>query len=68
MPETYQKPHPPLFQPFSFSESSVRVGRQHNVVPITIVCDNEICTGQFKACQDGAAQVGKKLASVRESA
>jgi alkanesulfonate monooxygenase SsuD/methylene tetrahydromethanopterin reductase-like flavin-dependent oxidoreductase (luciferase family) len=30
-------------------------------VPITIVCDKEICTGQFKACQDGAAQVGKKF-------
>ncbi len=60
VPETYQKPHPPLFQPFSFSESSVRWAAQHNVVPITIVCDKEICTGQFKACQDGAAQVGKK--------
>jgi alkanesulfonate monooxygenase SsuD/methylene tetrahydromethanopterin reductase-like flavin-dependent oxidoreductase (luciferase family) len=61
VPETYQKPHPPLFQPFSFSESSVRWAAQHNVVPITIVCDKEICTGQFKACQDGAAQMGKKL-------
>ena len=60
VPETYQKPHPPLFQPFSFSESSVRWAAQHNVVPITIVCDKEICTGQFNACQDGAAQVGKK--------
>jgi alkanesulfonate monooxygenase SsuD/methylene tetrahydromethanopterin reductase-like flavin-dependent oxidoreductase (luciferase family) len=61
VPETYQKPHPPLFQPFSFSESSVRWAAQHNVVPITIVCDKEICTGQFKACQDGAAQVGKRF-------
>jgi len=61
VPETYQKPHPPLFQPFSFSESSVRWAAQHNVVPITIVCDKEICTGQFKACQDGAAQMGKKF-------
>jgi alkanesulfonate monooxygenase SsuD/methylene tetrahydromethanopterin reductase-like flavin-dependent oxidoreductase (luciferase family) len=61
VPETYQKPHPPLFQPFSFSESSVRWAAQNNVVPVTIVCDKEICTAQFKACQDGAAQVGKKL-------
>jgi len=61
VPETYQKPHPPLFQPFSFSESSVRWAAQHNVVPITIVCDKEICAGQFKACQDGAAQAGKKF-------
>ncbi len=61
VPEPYQKPHPPLFQPFSFSESSVRWATKNNVVPITIVCDREICTGQFKAAQDGAAQVGKKL-------
>lgn len=61
VPEPYQKPHPPLFQPFSFSESSVRWAAQNNVVPITIVCDKEICTAQFKACQDGAAQAGKKL-------
>jgi len=61
VPEPYQKPHPPLFQPFSFSESSVRWATKNNVVPITIVCDREICTGQFKAAQNGAAQVGKKL-------
>jgi len=61
VPEPYQKPHPPLFQPFSFSESSVKWAARNNVVPITIVCDTEICTGQFKACQDGAAAVGKKL-------
>jgi alkanesulfonate monooxygenase SsuD/methylene tetrahydromethanopterin reductase-like flavin-dependent oxidoreductase (luciferase family) len=60
VPETYQKPHPPLFQPFSFSESSVRWAAQHDVVPITIVCDKEICTGQFNACKAGAAQVDKK--------
>jgi len=62
VPEPYQKPHPPLFQPFSFSESSVRWAAKNNVVPITIVCDAEICLGQFRACQAGAAAAGRTLA------
>lgn len=61
VPEPFQKPHPPLFQPFSFSESSVHWAAQHNVTPLTIVCDKDICTGQFRACQAGAAEVGKNL-------
>lgn len=61
VPEPYQKPHPPLFQPFSFSESSVRWAAQNNVVPLTVVCDPDICSGQFRACQEGAAEVGKSL-------
>ncbi len=60
-PAIYQKPHPPLFQPFSFSESSVRWAAQNDVVPITIVCDPDICAGQFRAGQEGAAEVGKDL-------
>lgn len=61
VPEPYQKPHPPLFQPFSFSESSVRWAAKNNVVPITIVCDPEICLGQFRACQAGGAAAGRTL-------
>ena len=61
VPEPYQKPHPPLFQPFSFSESSVRWAAQNNVTPLTIVCDPDICAGQFRACQEGAAEAGKNL-------
>ena len=61
VPEPYQKPHPPLFQPFSFSESSVRWGTSHGAVPVTVVCHPEICAGQFRAAQEGAASVGRKL-------
>lgn len=60
-PQTYQKPHPPLFQPFSFSESSVKWAAQNGVVPITIVCDPDIAAGQFRACQEGAAEAGIDL-------
>jgi alkanesulfonate monooxygenase SsuD/methylene tetrahydromethanopterin reductase-like flavin-dependent oxidoreductase (luciferase family) len=62
VPETYQKPHPPLFQPFSFSESSVKWAAKNNVVPITIVCDPDIAKGQFRACQAGGAEAGRDLA------
>lgn len=61
VPEPYQKPHPPMFQPFSFSESSVKWAAQHDVVPVTIVTDPEIAKGQFRACQAGGAEVGKDL-------
>jgi alkanesulfonate monooxygenase SsuD/methylene tetrahydromethanopterin reductase-like flavin-dependent oxidoreductase (luciferase family) len=59
VPETYQKPHPPIFQPFSFSESSVRWGVAHDAVPITVVCDPQVAAGQFRAAQEAAASVGK---------
>lgn len=59
VPATYQKPHPPLFQPFSFSESSVRWGVAHGAVPITVVCDPTILAGQFHAGQEAANSVGK---------
>jgi alkanesulfonate monooxygenase SsuD/methylene tetrahydromethanopterin reductase-like flavin-dependent oxidoreductase (luciferase family) len=62
VPEPYQKPHPPLFQPFSFSESSVRWAAQRGIAPITVVCDPAICLKQFRACQAGAAEVGRNLA------
>ncbi len=62
VPELYQRSHPPLFQPFSFSESSITWAAQHNVVPVTVVCDPEIGLGQFRACQAGAAEAGRNLA------
>lgn len=61
VPEPYQKPHPPLFQPFSFSESSVKWAARNNVVPVTIVCDVEIAKGQFRACQAGGQEAGRTL-------
>lgn len=61
VPEPYQKPHPQIFQPFSFSESSVRWGSSHGAVPVTVVCHPEICEGQFRAAQEGAASAGRNL-------
>jgi alkanesulfonate monooxygenase SsuD/methylene tetrahydromethanopterin reductase-like flavin-dependent oxidoreductase (luciferase family) len=62
VPATYQKPHPPLFQPFSFSENSIRWGVAHNAVPISVICDPELLAGQFRAAQESAATIGKDYA------
>lgn len=61
VPETYQKPHPPIFQPYSLSESSVRWATSHGAIPITIVCDPELCKWQFRAAQEGGALAGRNL-------
>jgi alkanesulfonate monooxygenase SsuD/methylene tetrahydromethanopterin reductase-like flavin-dependent oxidoreductase (luciferase family) len=62
VPEPYQKPHPPLFQPFSFSDSSVRWATSHGATPISVVCDTELARSQIRAAQEGAAAVGRNLA------
>lgn len=59
VPETYQKPHPQIFQPFSFSESSIHWGVAHGAVPISVACNHEIAATHLRAAQAGAAQVGK---------
>ena len=62
VPEPYQKPHPPLFQPFSFSTPSIVWALQNDICPISILCDPAIALPQFQAAQAGAAEVGKNLA------
>jgi alkanesulfonate monooxygenase SsuD/methylene tetrahydromethanopterin reductase-like flavin-dependent oxidoreductase (luciferase family) len=62
VPATLQKPHPPLFQPFSFSESSIRWGVAHGAVPISVICDPTLLAGQFRAAQETAQSLGKDYA------
>lgn len=38
-PRPYQRPHPPVFQPFSFSEDTFRFCARENVVPIVMHTD-----------------------------
>jgi len=38
-PRPYQSPHPPVFQPFSFSEDTFRFCARENVVPIVMHTD-----------------------------
>jgi len=50
-PPTYNKRIPDLFQPFSFSEKSIKWAMSKNMVPISIVCDVETAKGQLRAAQ-----------------
>ncbi len=60
-PPTFNKRIPDLFQPFSFSEKSIKWAMGKNMVPISIVCDVETAQGQLRAAQEGAAEAGIKL-------
>ncbi|MGB5096718.1 MAG: LLM class flavin-dependent oxidoreductase [Porticoccaceae bacterium] len=52
-PKTYNKRIPDLFQPFSFSEKTIRWAMRHNVSPISIIAgDMEAAKGQFRAAQE----------------
>lgn len=61
VPEPYQKPYPQIFQPFSFSESSILWATSRGAIPISIVCDPEVARGQMLAAQKGAAAGGRNL-------
>ncbi|MGW7380986.1 LLM class flavin-dependent oxidoreductase [Streptomyces sp. NPDC054794] len=41
-PKPYQRPHPPVFQPFSFSEDTFRFCAREGVVPILMNTDDRI--------------------------
>ncbi|WP_329459887.1 LLM class flavin-dependent oxidoreductase [Streptomyces sp. NBC_01497] len=41
-PKPYQRPHPPVFQPFSFSEDTFRFCAREGVVPIMMNTDDRI--------------------------
>ena len=52
-PKTYHKRIPDLFQPFSFSERTIRWAMRHNVSPISIIAgDMEAAKSQFRAAQE----------------
>ncbi len=57
-PKTYNKRIPDLFQPFSFSEKTIRWAMRHNVSPISIIAgDMEAAKGQFRAAQEELEKV-----------
>ncbi len=73
-PKTYNKRIPDLFQPFSFSEKTIRWAMRHNVSPISIIAgDMEAAKGQVRAAQEelenttGKSQrFGAKMGITRE--
>ena len=61
VPKPYQQPHPPMFQPFSVSESTIRYTAQSSIVPWILVSNppdfQRLCT----VYQEVAAETGRKL-------
>ena len=61
VPKPYQQPHPPLFQPFSVSESTIRYTAQSNIVPWILVSNPPDFERLCRTYRDVAAQHGRKL-------
>lgn len=62
VPKPYQQPHPPLFQAFSASESTVRWAAEHSSTPVIIKSDREGFRHLGEVYRDVAAQHGRQLA------
>ena len=62
VPSTYQYPHPPIFQPFSQSRSTVAWAARNGLVPITMFAPIVIAGWFASLYRHEAAQAGRDLA------
>ena len=46
-PKTFQKPHPPIFQPFSFSEDTFRFCAREGIAPFALATDDDVLSELF---------------------
>ena len=61
IPKPYQQPHPPLWQPFSVSESTIRWCAKENILPWILISYPETFTQLCRVYQQEAATVGREL-------
>src|SRR5207244_12272522 len=61
LPKPYQLPHPPMFQPFSASETTIRCTAQSGIVPWILVANPPDFQRLCHVYQDVAATAGRKL-------
>ncbi len=61
VPRPYQDPHPPVFQPFSVSENTIRYTAQSQIVPWSLVSYPPDFERLCRLYQDVAAGAGRKL-------
>ena len=61
-PQCYQKPHPPIFQPFSFSPSTFEFCGREDIVPFGITTDPDITDDLLRTYQETAAANGRDYA------
>ncbi|MGH8008723.1 MAG: LLM class flavin-dependent oxidoreductase [Candidatus Binatia bacterium] len=62
VPKPYQKPHPPLFQAFSVSESTIRWAAAEGVIPTLLISDLGMVRHFAKIYQEDSAKAGRQLA------
>ncbi|MEQ1889301.1 MAG: LLM class flavin-dependent oxidoreductase [Alphaproteobacteria bacterium] len=60
-PQCYQKPHPQIFQPFSFSQSTFDFCARESIVPIAIATDDPALDDLLTTYQETAAKAGRTL-------
>lgn len=61
IPKPYQEPHPPLWQPFAVSETTIRRTAQRDIVPWIMTALPEIFTQLCQVYQEEAAKAGREL-------
>ncbi len=61
IPRPYQEPHPPLFQPFSVSETTIRSTAANNIVPWILVSNPPDFQRLCHVYQDVAKENGRQL-------
>ena len=61
-PKPFQKPHPPIFQPFSFSEDTFRFCAREGIAPFALATCEETLTDLFRAYQEEAQEAGHDYA------
>jgi alkanesulfonate monooxygenase SsuD/methylene tetrahydromethanopterin reductase-like flavin-dependent oxidoreductase (luciferase family) len=62
VPEPYQKPHPPMMQPFSVSESTIRYTATNDIVPWLLLSNPPDFVRLCQVYQEVAGQNGRQLA------
>lgn len=61
-PKTFQKPHPPIFQPFSFSEDTFRFCAQEAIAPFALSTCDDTLQDLFTIYREEAAAAGHNFA------
>jgi len=62
IPRPYQEPHPPFWQPFAVSETTIRRTAQRGIVPWILTAQPESFAALCRVYQKVAAEAGRDLA------
>ena len=62
VPKPFQQPHPPLMQPFSFSERTIRYTAENGIMPFIMLSVPSAFTERCRLYREVAGQAGRSLA------